>query len=84
MTQQQQEEVLRLYDIEREAKIYLTDTMSLTDGSTYVRFHHLDGMYSYCTTEVEKHVIHLSASTVITPYKDGYIFVPEEAPTQAP
>lgn len=36
-----------------------------------VLFHHLDGMYSYCTIEGTKKVVHLSASTPLVELEDG-------------
>lgn len=41
------EETIKLYDIPRNSRI----DCELDDGSTYLTFDHLDGMYSYCTTE---------------------------------
>jgi hypothetical protein len=47
-----------LHEIKRGSKIYA----ELTDGSTYLIFNNLDGMYSHCTTE-KGNIIHLSAMT---------------------
>lgn len=58
---------LRLYDIPKESKIYCY----ASDGSSYVTFHHLDGMYSLCTSE-KGSICHLRASTPLVPEKDGY------------
>lgn len=52
---------LPLYDLPRNTKIHV----ELEDGSSYIMFHHLDGMYSYCTTE-KGNVTHLSVLTPIT------------------
>lgn len=58
---------MRLYDIPRFSKIYC----KVSDGSEFIIFDHLDGMYSYCTTEKDG-VFHLSAGQPLKKYKDGY------------
>lgn len=64
---------MKLYELERDkgTKIY---------GFVYrlkarpIIFGHIDGAYSYCWFEGKpKQVVHLSASTPLTPYKDGYV-----------
>lgn len=62
-----------LYEIPRESKIYA----ELSDGSTWLTFNHLDGMYSYCTTE-KGGAVHLSVGTQLVEYKDGYKLAGEE------
>lgn len=55
---------MRLLDLPRSeegTKIY---ARGISDGSTFILFYHIDGMYSYCKTE-KGGVIHLSASTPI-------------------
>lgn len=74
---------MKLYELERDkgVKLYGLGEVSWTedngDSTTVLNpvviFGHLDGAYSYCW--VEKHpeqVVHLSASTPLTKYKDGY------------
>lgn len=51
----------KLYELPRGQNIKIDD-VECSDGSTYIIFHHIDGMYSYCTTE-KGGVIHVSAST---------------------
>jgi len=53
----------KLYDLPRDKgiKIMLGENFKATDGSKYVTFYHIDGMYSYCTTEKTGAVVHLSA-----------------------
>src|SRR3990167_1113710 len=50
---------MKLYDLEQKKgiKIYA----DLSDGSSYLLFDHIDGMYSYSKTE-KGEVVHLSAS----------------------
>lgn len=50
---------LYLYDLPKGAK--LTDC-EVSDGSKYVVFDHIDGMYSYCVSE-KGAVVHLAAMT---------------------
>lgn len=57
---------MKLYDIKKGSKIYA----ELSDGSDHLIFDHIDGMYSYCTTE-KGGVIHLAAVTPLTKREDG-------------
>lgn len=57
---------MKLYDLERGVKI----KAELSDGSSYLIFDHVDGMYSYSTTE-KGEIIHLSACTDIVEESDG-------------
>jgi len=59
---------MMLLDIPEGSKI-LCD---LSDGSQYMVFDHLDGMYSYCKTE-KGGVFHLSASTPLKKEGDYYL-----------
>lgn len=61
------EDVITLQDIEKDSKIYC----KISDGSSYIIFHHCDGMYSYCTTELGG-VIHLGRFTNLKKFKKGY------------
>ena len=58
---------MKLYELPRDSKIYC----EASDGSKSVIFHHLDGMYSYCTTE-KGAVVHIGASQELKEYEDGY------------
>jgi hypothetical protein len=58
---------LKLMDIPRGSKIYCT----ASDGSKYLTFNHLDGMYSHCTTEAGG-TAHLGVWTPLAPHLDGY------------
>ena len=64
---------MKLYELPRDKgiKIKLTDDQVCSDGSTYIIFGHIDGMYSYCETE-KGGVIHLSASAPIIKVGDYY------------
>lgn len=59
--------MMKLWGIPKNSKIYC----KVNDGSSYVIFHHIDGMYSFCKSEKGK-ICHLSASTPLIPKKDGY------------
>lgn len=76
------EKVIRLYDLpprpENPIRIY---GLSGNGGKIVVLYHHIDGMYSYCTVEDDKsndlgHT-HLSVSTPLVKHKDGYKVAPE-------
>lgn len=43
-----------------------------------VVFHHLDGMYSYCTIQDTDKVVHLSASTPLVELEGGEYKIDEE------
>ncbi len=58
---------IKLYDLPRGAKIY----NECSDGSAYLTFNNLDGMYSHCTTE-KGGTIHLMAGTPLIEHEDGY------------
>lgn len=62
------EKQLRLYDIPRGSKI----KCDCSDGSTYITFNKLDGMYSHCTTE-KGGTTHLRASAPLKKEGDYYI-----------
>ncbi len=49
---------MKLYDIPRHSQI----NCECTDGSKYIIFDHLDGMYSFCKTE-HGAIVHLAAAT---------------------
>lgn len=55
---------MKLYEIPRRSRIIV----EVSDGSAYVIFDHIDGMYSYCKTE-KGGLLHLSASTPLI--RDG-------------
>lgn len=61
---------IKLWDLRRGDKIYV----DCTDGSKYVIFDHLDGMYSYNETE-KGGVLHLLGGTPLEKHKDGYKIV---------
>ncbi len=58
---------MKLYDIPKNSKIMC----ECSDGSTYIIFDHLDGMYSYSTTE-KGGLIHLSGATPLKKVDDHY------------
>jgi len=59
---------MKLYDIPEGSKI----KAECSDGSEYLIFHHLDGMYSYCKSE-KGGVIHLSGGTPLRAVEDYYV-----------
>lgn len=58
---------MMLYEIPRNSRI----NVEVSDGSQYVIFKHLDGMYSYCETE-KGGVINLSVNTPLIKDGDNY------------
>lgn len=82
---------MKLYELpqrtEKGVKIYPLRSVSIEDGKELndivILFHHLDGMYSYCTLldkdgdtvlfkDGTKAVMHLSAATPLKRHADGY------------
>lgn len=63
---------LKLYDVPKESKILC----EVSDGSKFVIFHHLDGAFSYCTSE-KGVVIHLSGSTPLIEVSNGVYRIKE-------
>ena len=61
---------MKLYELKRDKGIKIFND-SISDGSKYIVFGHIDGMYSYCTTE-KGGIIHLSASTPLKKVGGGY------------
>jgi hypothetical protein len=59
---------MKMCDIETGSKIYT----ECSDGSTYITFHDLVGLYSYCETE-KGGVVYLSSSTALNKKNDGYV-----------
>ena len=59
-----------LHEIEKQSKIYCESS----DGSKFIIFDHLDGMYSYCITE-KGGVVHLGRFQPLEEYEDGYKLV---------
>ena len=58
---------MKLYEIPRESKIY----GKLDDGSEYLIFHYIDGMYSSCTTE-KGGITQIHVMEDLIEFKDGY------------
>ena len=48
---------MKLYDVPRNTKVKLSDAQG---NETTLLFHHVDGMYSYCTDD-NGHAVHLAA-----------------------
>jgi hypothetical protein len=69
---------MKLYSLKRGSKIYeeVDDTNLIHHKGSYIIFHRLDGAYSFCMAHKkdgeEIGSIHLSASTPLVKYKDGY------------
>lgn len=62
---------LTLESIPKGAKILAHELMQIGDGSAYIIFNHLDGMYSHCTTE-KGETVHLSRQTPLKKAADAY------------
>ena len=60
---------MRLHDAKRGTKIYC----DCSDGSSWVKFNRVDGMYSNCTTE-KGGTVHPAAFMELTEHLDGWKF----------
>lgn len=67
---------MRLYDIPEDSKIILSKEQTCSDGSSYIIFRHIDGMYSYCETE-KGGIIHISAGAPMKKVEGGYMISEE-------
>lgn len=66
---------IKLYELPRDKGIRIKAETSNEHGKIgdFIIFHHLDGMYSYCTEEKTGAVVHLYANTeLIYKIKEGY------------
>ena len=64
------ESIKKLYEVPRNTRIKLLETPKsppaapeLEEGEE-LNFHHIDGMYSYCTTDCGK-IVHVAAWTLV-------------------
>lgn len=68
--------MIKLYEIPRNSKIYILNSNS--KKYTVFIFKKIDGAYSYCTNS-KGTILHLSASTPLEEYEDGYkIIIPHD------
>jgi pyruvate/oxaloacetate carboxyltransferase len=69
------EVALMLYELspKQDIKIYC----DVSDGSKYIKFDHVDGMYSYCVSE-KGGILHPHCTTKVIKFKDGYKFYEEK------
>lgn len=73
-------ESLKLYNLPQrvEGGIPIQGFKDENGNPIVVLFHHLDGMYSFCTIEGTDKAVHLSASTPLA-YVDGEYHVQEDS-----
>lgn len=60
-----------LHELPRDDEVGTKIFCECSDGSTYVLFHHTDGMYSYCVSE-KGAVTHLHVMTPLEVVEGGY------------
>ena len=58
---------MKLYQIPKNSKIYI----ECTDGSTFIIFKKIDGIYSVCITE-KGNITHLGVNIPLIKFEDGY------------
>jgi len=75
-------EIVSLQDIPEGSEIHAITNLSVDGKKSIIKFHHLDGMYSYCTikgAEPGHNTIHLSFSTPLIKVDDHYEIAGDEA-----
>lgn len=65
---------MKLRDIPRDSRI----NVEASDGSTFITFKHLDGMYSLCYTE-NGNPVHLAGFTPLKLVSEGVYEIVEES-----
>lgn len=69
--------MLKLYELpeKQNVKLYFDDKIENVQDIVVI-FDHIDGFYSYCwLASNENTIIHIKATTLFKPYKDGYKYV---------
>lgn len=69
------QEILTLQDIPEGSKIHAITNLSQKGKMSVITFHHLDGMYSYCTVDghpAGSNTLHLSFATPLVKVDDHY------------
>lgn len=63
---------MKLYNLpqKEDTKIYC----AVNDGSTYIVFDHMDGLYGFAVSE-KGSVVHPHANAEVEPFEDGYVFI---------
>lgn len=70
---------IKLYNLPQRVKDGIKIHGFVIDGEEVIlRFHHLDGMYSYCTVEDSEKVVHLNASTPLVELGNDEYKIEEE------
>lgn len=74
---------MRLFELPRDANVKLKLSLAKGDGpyeEKVVTFHHIDGMYSYCTVDgwEEDNVLHIGATQPLKLVDGFYIPATEE------
>lgn len=64
---------MKLYELPRDSGIKIYGLFDMKYKPRTVIFGHIDGAYSYCWIDgKEDEIVHLSATTKLKKYKDGY------------
>lgn len=63
---------MKLYEIPGGSRIKAETSNEEGKLGDFIIFHHLDGLYSFCTVEGTKEVCHLSANQELKLSDDGY------------
>lgn len=80
--------MIRLYELPRDKNVKLKLSMSINGGEEQletVTFHHVDGMYSFCTIDrlpEGKNVIHPAAFTSLVKEGDFYFLAGTQGKTE--